>query len=353
MAMVDDEKVLAALKDAWEAATAIEPVAGGVTLDEVEQLAKKLAAVSGLIEAGLAEITDEEERTGVEGTLARIYARCAAVSIAAGDMARSDRWLAEAERHAHDEDELAELAAARKAQERYRTLVHGRNLIANHREAEARKLWRSLAGGDDAIARAARIEEKAPRPLGDRALPTLYRWNGIGLGFYGRRDHWPDGSYATTHCFSLVYVPLIPVGAYRVRDAVDGYMIMARERLSTFAKVARIAVVAGIVALIAGFAIHTYLNDPTRVANQRFERALDTEGKTPEAALAALDEALGDVYRVDPARVERAGAAVVELSAGYVGKPFTADRIDQASKVVRRYEGLTRRRARASRATRS
>src|SRR5512138_1002502 len=118
--MADDDELVAAMKAGWTAAVAIEPGRGGVSLPELEQLEARLAAIAAVQPAGLAALPDDDARREVEGTIATIYARCADCSIAAGDSTRSDRWLAAAQAHSHDDDQQAELAAARANQERYR-----------------------------------------------------------------------------------------------------------------------------------------------------------------------------------------------------------------------------------------
>lgn len=340
-----DGAFLEAVKAAWDRATVTEPATGKVTASDLGELSARVDALATLQAEGLEAIDSEDERTAMSGTLALVYARCAAVAIAGGDAASGDRWLSDAHGFAVDDDLRDELAAARLAPQRYRALVHGRNLIANEQEAAARRVWNELTKDkiDDLFTKAAREELAAPRPLADGQLPTLWSWNGVGLAFRGRRDQWPDGSYVTTHCFTAVYVPLVPLRAYRVQDAEDGYTVLAREQLSSFAKIARLAVAGLIVAAIAGFAIHDRLNDPERLARIRWDDALEVaSGKDPEAGLSAVDRALAsdDITRVSSARVERAGAEVVRLSASYVAKPFTRDSVDQASRVVRRYQAL-------------
>ncbi|HEV2399498.1 MAG TPA: hypothetical protein VGS27_21320 [Candidatus Sulfotelmatobacter sp.] len=40
--------------------------------------------------------------------------------------------------------------------------------------------------------------------------------NGIGTRFYGKRDRDPDGSYVTTMWFTFLYLPILPLGSFRV-----------------------------------------------------------------------------------------------------------------------------------------
>jgi len=82
--------------------------------------------------------------------------------------------------------------------------------------------------------------------------PTLYTFNGIGATFYGRRDYDTDTqSYVTTHWFTALFVPIVPLAAYRVSDTgAKSYSIYGRVPLSPFLKRYRWAVLAAIVLLI-------------------------------------------------------------------------------------------------------
>ncbi|MEO1621246.1 MAG: hypothetical protein AAFU53_09465 [Cyanobacteria bacterium J06632_3] len=43
-----------------------------------------------------------------------------------------------------------------------------------------------------------------------------FTYNGIGTKYYGKRELGPDGSYITTEWITLVYIPLVPIGSFRV-----------------------------------------------------------------------------------------------------------------------------------------
>ncbi len=81
------------------------------------------------------------------------------------------------------------------------------------------------------------LEEKFPdlRPV--HKAPTLSTYNGIGTTLVGRRGYDEEtGTYVTTQCFSILFIPLIPLAAYRVAQAGDGtYYFLGRVPLSAFA----------------------------------------------------------------------------------------------------------------------
>jgi hypothetical protein len=51
-----------------------------------------------------------------------------------------------------------------------------------------------------------------------------YSVNGIGTKYYGKAERWPDGSYITTKWIVLFFVPILPLGSFRVkRISGDGF----------------------------------------------------------------------------------------------------------------------------------
>jgi hypothetical protein len=87
---------------------------------------------------------------------------------------------------------------------------------------------------------------------GSKKSPTLYTLNGIGATFYGHRNYDKEtNSYVTTHWFTILFVPIIPIAAYRVSSAgSNSYSIYGRVPLSPFLKKYRWVVLAAIVLLI-------------------------------------------------------------------------------------------------------
>ena len=45
-----------------------------------------------------------------------------------------------------------------------------------------------------------------------------YTLNGIGTKYYGKRDIGIDSSYITTEWIVLVYLPIIPIGSFRIKS---------------------------------------------------------------------------------------------------------------------------------------
>lgn len=96
------------------------------------------------------------------------------------------------------------------------------------------------------------------------------------------------------------------------------------------------------IGLIIGGIAYSLLDNPERHARQRWDAALEAaHGGDTDAALGRLDEELArDVALVDAERAERAGAEVVRLAASRVAAPLTAETVDQATRVIARYQAL-------------
>jgi cellulose synthase operon protein C len=332
-----DDVLTAAVRAAAEAAFAIEPAAGAVTKAQVEEVRPRLARI-GELAAG-AERSEE-----VDAAIAMVHGRCAAIAVAAGELDTARGWLEEAAKYARDDDQRAELATAREQPERFRALVHGRNLFAHGKERRARKLWKQVArgvdGAKDPIAKSAAAELKAPRPLNGE-LPSLWSYNGFGVQFAGHRDEWSDGTYATTQCITALFIPLFPIASYRVTTDGEGWIVLAREPLSAFARVMRYVLVGGIAAVIAVIAINSYVSDPERLARKRFDRAIAAApSRAPEAGIRAFDELLAgpDLALAGRERAHRAGAEIIRLTAGMAPKPFKREHADHANRLVQRYK---------------
>ncbi|HEX3475891.1 MAG TPA: hypothetical protein VHT91_12785, partial [Kofleriaceae bacterium] len=334
---------------AAQAMQGMEPVAGKVGAAELPKLRSALDAMAALhARPGGLDGLSVDAVEQLEARMVALHERAAAIAIAVGDTGQAERWLNDAERVAREDGPRAEIAAGRRSLERFRALIHGRMLVANGRARAAQVIWRKLSQdrsqqGGDPIARAAIEELEAPRALGpgDRA-PTLSRLNGIGAAFYGRSKVWPDRSYRTIHCISVLWIPVYPLSGWRVRDAGGGYHVLAREPLPRWAEHARWLLPLAIALVIAGLATRSYLDSPDRLARQRWDAAIAAaHSGDSDAALHRLDDEVArDAARVDRDRAGRAGAEIVRLAVGRVSAPFTAAALDPALRVVRRYQAL-------------
>lgn len=63
-----------------------------------------------------------------------------------------------------------------------------------------------------------------------------YWVGGVGSTYYGRTDYDRDGSFVTTEWLILVWIPIIPVGSYRVWPKIekrDYFVYSSRRYLAT------------------------------------------------------------------------------------------------------------------------
>lgn len=71
-------------------------------------------------------------------------------------------------------------------------------------------------------------------PLDGRA-PVMSTINGIGTTIYGREEQGDDGAYVTTLFFVLLFIPILPLGAYLVADAGGrSYRFFGKAPLGSF-----------------------------------------------------------------------------------------------------------------------
>ncbi|MGF1469155.1 MAG: hypothetical protein ACFCGT_23775 [Sandaracinaceae bacterium] len=179
---------------------------------------------------------------------------------------------------------------------------------------------------------------KAPRPL--KGAPPLYTLNGVGTGLYGAYDRWDDGSYIATYCLCFLFIPILPLKAYRVISQGGGsYLFLSREPLSGFAKGARwaVAAVAALV-VVGGAGLAFWSSGPARAQRALWSaQRVEAQGD-PEAAVQAYQTVIEE-HPLSSSAPE-AATALTRLLIGGVEGPMTAERVGEAVPVVRRYQAL-------------
>lgn len=114
---------------------------------------------------------------------------------------------------------------------------------------EARVLVRAVAKGrprdlalnGDALAAQFMMMmfERFPQMEPIKSVPSMVTVNGISASIYGHRDHDDEtNSYVKTLTFTVAFIPLFAIAAYRVIDAEAGrgWHFIGREPLSPLAK---------------------------------------------------------------------------------------------------------------------
>jgi len=88
------------------------------------------------------------------------------------------------------------------------------------------------------------LKDRFPDLIPIQSPPALWRLNGFGSGMYGRRDFDEEtGSYIKTCYISALWIPIVPVAAYRVVDADEGWYFLGRVPVSNGARLWAVAVV--------------------------------------------------------------------------------------------------------------
>jgi hypothetical protein len=153
--------------------------------------------------------------------------------------------------------------------------------------------------------------ERFPEMKPISRLPTLHTINGIGAMAYGRRDYDPEtGTYVLTQWFTIVFVPIIPIAAYRVADAPrGGWYFLGRVPVSGVAKGWTACLVLVAACLGGFFAWQAHTDTPSYRAGQKLSEA---DGLRARGQLTAAAR----VYReVAEGSSEHAGAALKSVLA--------------------------------------
>ena len=150
------------------------------------------------------------------------------------------------------------------------------------------------------------LQEHFPEMLPLTGAPTLHRINGCGTGMYGRRDEdLPTDSYIKTLCFSLLFIPVLALRAYRVSDVPGGgWYFLGRVPLSGLGRFWNLLVL-GAVTITGGFFWwQNHITSPHYLGKQKVAHAesLRDQGKLKESAQLYLEVATKKTTSVWKAR---------------------------------------------------
>ena len=311
-------------------------------LDELKRLAEdEIAAVARDATSSL----PEDQRLAVLTNAAAMIGEVAAVHQAARREAEALRILRTANSIDQEDWLRVEIEAARSEPDAYVSLA----LARWYMRAKDFETAERILKGAKRSARSPALREAMQKMLdGARPLdgaPALFRINGFGIGLYGARDERADGSHVATTCLSALFIPVLPLSAYRVIDHHDGsYTFLAKERLSAFARGYRWLVLGGAALAIIVAGVNAWLGSDSHQAEVAFERAQAHE------AAGRIDEALAgyrDVAGRPAGPATEAGQAIMRLMITRVPAPMTSERVDEAERITRAFEALPVR-ARAS-----
>ncbi len=151
---------------------------------------------------------------------------------------------------------MQQLAAGRSAEEVSRDVqAHGlAKATCDALVEHLQQRWRQIAAAPQANAEVY-FRTKYPQLRPVRSAPWLFNIHGIGAGFYNERDRDPaTGTVVKTHCFSLLFFPVLALAAYRVYPRGSGWTLIGKVPLSGFAKCWNVCVLLAIAGWI-GLAI--------------------------------------------------------------------------------------------------
>lgn len=294
-------------------------------------------------EALFAAIEDPKARVELRAATLDLASETAAILIASGRRDKGMMMLHNAGRVAPEEQRL-EFQAALEDTDSWLDLVHGRWCLRQGFFAPADKVLKAgkKRTKNVALKKALDAAISTPRPL-THGAPSLSSINGIGTAIYGERDRWSDGSYVTTHWFIALFVPIFPLGAYRVINNGGGsYTFFSKERLGPITRAWRFVMPALVMLGIAGLWFNSWYNSPERLVSVATAEARELEdaGNVDEA-LAAYDGILGAYnYEVGSRDLQPAALGVMRLTIAGIEEPMTADRAAEASRAVLRLEQL-------------
>lgn len=220
-------------------------------------------------------------------------------------------------------------------------------LFQRGHHAEAQKLAASLHDAPPEIAELARLIEYAPIPIDNP--PALFSINGFGLRFYGAYDPDPNGSQVRVRFLTALFIPVLPVDAYRSRDHGDGhYAVLGKVKLGPLMRAWQIGAALLLTALIVWGAVGSVLNSPERKLRKQLDEVVALEASDPEAALARYEALLSEYVpqlERDEGKVElqRVAEGWVRVATATVPEPITSAAVDRITGIIARYEALPRR----------
>ncbi|HYO68355.1 MAG TPA: hypothetical protein VEU33_19970 [Archangium sp.] len=295
-----------------------------------EGMERVLDGVSGALE----EADEAGMKALVRKRVAGVASRVAALLQATGSAEGCRRLLDKALKLSEDASQRAELEAALAEPEVFCRFAYAGWLLGKGRFDKADSLLKRVVKDtrQPVLKQMARSALRGSRPL--EGAPSLFRINGCGVGLYGKRDEAPDGSYVATYFISLIFIPVFPLTAYRVRE-VEGnaYQFYSKESLGPVTRTWQRLVLAGVAGMFLWSGVDGYLNSPERLARLALEEARTAEATLPREQAIERYRSVIDAHTDDSARA-RAADAVVRLSLEGLPTPCTKDTVEAVGRVV-------------------
>jgi hypothetical protein len=131
------------------------------------------------------------------------------------------------------------------------------------------------------------LKDRFPSMTPVKSAPSLFRINGFGVAMHGRRDADADtGTYISTWCLTLLFVPILCLRAYRVANAERGWYFLGREPLSIVAKAWNLFLMLAVAGLVGAGAYTAYTSTAAYKAEHQMAlaRELVEQGRLGQAA---------------------------------------------------------------------
>ena len=143
------------------------------------------------------------------------------------------------------QNEALDLAKASRYRESLSQLVEARQFASSDEERKTLDEWIETAKRNIAL--------EGTEPIA--SAPSLGTINGIGTKLYGRREYdSQSGTYTATLYFTILYVPIIPIAAYRVNDlGGNRYQFHGKVPLASSAFIAPAIIALIILAMIISY----------------------------------------------------------------------------------------------------
>ena len=285
---------------------------------------------------GALEEADEAElKARVRTRVADVSGQTAALLYASGNSDGCRRMLEKSVRLSEEPAHRAQYEAGLAEPELYCRYEHATWMLGKGRFDKADKLLKRVMkeSRQPALKDSARRALRGPRPI--KKAPSLFTINGCGVGLYGKRDEAPDGSYVATYFICLIFIPVFPLTAYRVREA-DGnsYQFYSKDSLGPVTRWWQRLVLAGIAGMFLWSNVDGYLNSPERLGRLALEEARTAEATLPREQAIARYSSVIDTQTDATARTQAADA-VVRLSLTDLPTPCKRDAVEPVGRVVR------------------
>jgi len=298
----------------------------------IEMVQQGLDNVLGHLEPSLAEAHEEELQALIRKRVAELIARTSVLLSLLGERVACQRLMERAAQLTSATSHRAELEAALKEPDTYVRYQHGLWLMGRDKLSQAIAVFeRALRQTREpllkkaikfALKQSVRTLRQAPKPI--RWVPVLFTLNGCGARLYGNRDRRADGSYVTTFCVCFLFIPILPLTAYRVIQLESrSYQFLSREPLSLFARAFQGLVLLGALVALGNASLQKWREAPSRLSQQALEAVQREEPSLDRQNALSRYVDVARTWETQPETRTAAMAAVARLTIASLPSPCT------------------------------